>query len=281
MTSTTADPRTARRAELADFLRVRRERVTPGEVGLAVGGRRRTPGLRREEVAQLAGVGVTWYTWLEQGRPINASTQVLDAVARVLHLDPAEHQHLYRLAGARAALPPDRASHAEIPAPVREVVAAMHPIPATLINERFDLLVWNQPWQTLIETLYDVPCGHRNLMWCSFTDPQVRAGVENWEFEGPHLVAMFRAAYAEHLHDPRWRAFVSDLRAHSDEFAILWDRHEVAAPATSHRVFRHPSAGRLAFTTLSLEVTEMPGCRILTYVPADEPTRAAMLELTA
>src|SRR6201999_1227766 len=142
----TRPPRLAtRRSELAGFLRARRERLTPQEVGLPPGPRRRTPGLRREELALLAGVGVTWYTWLEQGRPINASVQVLDAIARTLRLDAVERGHLFRLAevpGA-AGLIPAECTACPLPPAVQQILDAI-PYPANVTSERFDLLAWNQ-----------------------------------------------------------------------------------------------------------------------------------------
>jgi transcriptional regulator with XRE-family HTH domain len=135
----------SRRAELAAFLRSRRERISPEQAGLPPGPRRRTPGLRREEVAQLAGVGVTWYTWLEQGRPINASIQVLSALSRTLMLDSAEREHLYRLAGLPGAAeqPPGPDSGCEqVSAEVQGILDSLVPLPAGILNERFDLLAW-------------------------------------------------------------------------------------------------------------------------------------------
>ena len=127
-----------RRAELGEFLKARRARLSPGDFGMPQGSRRRTPGLRREEVALLAGVGVTWYTWLEQGRQINASTQVLDAVARTLRLDRVEREHLYRLAEATPLR--TECSRQAVPDTIREIVDSLDPLPASLINSRFDIL---------------------------------------------------------------------------------------------------------------------------------------------
>src|SRR5579859_653641 len=135
-----------RRAELAAFLRTRRERVTPEQAGLPPGTRRRTPGLRREEVAQLSGVGVTWYTWLEQGRQINVSPQVLNAVARTLLLDQAEREHLYRLADvldAATAAGAEGTGCEQVLPEVQEILDTLSPLPACVLNERFDLLAWN------------------------------------------------------------------------------------------------------------------------------------------
>src|SRR5271170_3751245 len=136
-----------RRAELGKFLKARRARLSPGDFGMPPGSRRRTPGLRREEVALLAGVGVTWYTWLEQGRQINASTQVLDAVARTLRLDRAEREHLYRLAEATPLR--TECTRLVVPDTIREIVYSLEPLPASLTNGRFDILVSNDASEEL------------------------------------------------------------------------------------------------------------------------------------
>jgi transcriptional regulator with XRE-family HTH domain len=149
--------RDGRRGELAAFLRARRSRISPTDVGLPPGSRRRTPGLRREEVAQLAGIGVTWYTWLEQGRPIRASVQVLDAVARTLRLDQAEIEHLYRLADVPGA--PVEAPVAEVPPALHEILRSLEPLPAMLLNARFDKLASNQAQQHLFYSGTRCPAG--------------------------------------------------------------------------------------------------------------------------
>src|SRR5579875_2262056 len=156
-----------RRRELGAFLRSRRERLTPADVGLPQSGRRRTPGLRREEVASLAGVGMTWYTWLEQGRDINASGQVLEAIARTLLLDAHERTHLYTLAGVT---PPGVASdgHAITPQ-VRAAIDRLHPFPAFVSNGRYDLLAYNRAYQALIGDLDALPVEERNSLWIMFT----------------------------------------------------------------------------------------------------------------
>src|SRR6266702_2599139 len=163
-----------RRGELAAFLRSRRERITPEDVGLPGGHRRRTAGLRREEVAQLAGVGVTWYTWLEQGRPINASIQVLEAVARTLRLDQAEREHLYRLAdipGAASAGGASAESCPQVAPEVQRILDSLSPLPASVLNERFDLLAWNEPYAALWPGVVGAAPGERNTLWQCFTYP--------------------------------------------------------------------------------------------------------------
>ena len=263
-----------RRAELGKFLKARRARLSPGDFGMPPGSRRRTPGLRREEVALLAGVGVTWYTWLEQGRQINASTQVLDAVARTLHLDRAGREHLYRLAEAT----PLRAGseRGPVPAEVREIVYSLDPLPATLTNGRFDILVSNAAHEDLFWEWHSLPCVHKNTLWCCMTEPTARDKFPQYEEEVRYLVARMRAAYARHVGDPDWEEDIRRLCGMSREFAELWARHEVAEPEPRVRTFIHAVAGPLTFTASELEIPVMPGTRVTVYTPADEPTRAGL-----
>jgi transcriptional regulator with XRE-family HTH domain len=267
-------PRTessTRRAELGDFLKTRRARLSPEDVGLPAGPRRRTPGLRREEVALLAGVGVSWYTWLEQGRPINASAQVLDAVAATLRLDGAERWHLYRLAEAM----PIRAwtDAPEVPDPVRDVVRSLDPCPAVLMNCRFDVLEANDAHQRLFRGWHLLPCVHRNMLWCGITEPRAREMLLNYDEEARYLVARLRAAYAQHVGEPEWEEDIRRLTALSPEFAELWAKHEVAGPEVRIRRFLLPDTGPMTFAVTELEVPAVPGLRIAAYSPHDEATR--------
>jgi transcriptional regulator with XRE-family HTH domain len=263
--------RDGRRSELAAFLRARRSRISPTDVGLPPGSRRRTPGLRREEVAQLAGIGVTWYTWLEQGRPIRASVQVLDAVARTLRLDQAEIEHLYRLADVPGA--PVEAPVAEVPPALHEILRSLEPLPAMLLNARFDKLASNQAQQDLFYQWHAVPCRHGNVLWCCFTEPDVRRRFVNFDEEAPLMVATLRASFGAHLGEPAWTGFIQRLSAASPEFARLWRRHEVASPGSRTKHFLHPEAGLLRLRSTSLAVADMPEARIVVYTPIDEDTR--------
>jgi transcriptional regulator with XRE-family HTH domain len=260
-----------RRTELAAFLRSRRERITPGDVGMAPGLRRRTPGLRREEVAQLAGVGVTWYTWLEQGRPINASTQVLDAVARTLRLDGAEREHLYRLADVPDAAVEEEADN--LPEDVQTVLDALVPLPASVANGRSDILAWNAAYAAIFPVVETArPC-ERNSMWMAFTLPPCCNPVANLAETAPELVAAFRHRYSRHLDEPGWKDLVRRLQAVSPEFARLWASHDVALSASSTKIFRHHAAGEIRTRTLPLDIAAAPGARLVTYTPTDEESR--------
>ncbi|WP_410619534.1 helix-turn-helix transcriptional regulator [Amycolatopsis sp. cmx-8-4] len=264
----------SRREELGRFLKACRARIGPEEVGLAPGLRRRTSGLRREEVALLAGVGVTWYTWLEQGRPINASAQVFDAVARTLRLDHTEREHLYRL----AELTPSRLPSAVevVPDAVCEVLRALEPLPATVVNGRFDILESNAAHEELFWEWHSLPCLHKNLLWCCVTEPNARAFLLNYDEEVPHMVARMRAEYGRHLGDPCWAEDIRRLSALSPEFAELWARNEVAEPLARLRRFDHPRAGRLNFRLTELAVSEVPGLRIQVSTPDDAATWASL-----
>jgi transcriptional regulator with XRE-family HTH domain len=260
-----------RRAELGDFLKARRAQVSPAEVGLPPGGRRRTPGLRREELAQLAGVGVTWYTWLEQGRPINASGQVLDAVAATLRLTETERAHLYRLAEATPLRPKLGVCASELV--MTEIVTALDPLPAVITNTRFDIIQPNKAFSDLFHDWHTLPCVHKNLLWCIVTEPLARQQLLNYDDEVPYLVARLRSAYADHIGDPDWEVDLARLRKLSPEFERLWSRHEVADCTPRPRHVVHPMAGELHFTVTELAVPAHPDLVMFVETPADELTR--------
>ncbi|HSR82923.1 MAG TPA: helix-turn-helix transcriptional regulator [Streptosporangiaceae bacterium] len=266
-----------RRRELAGFLRSRRERIAPEEVGLPPASRRRTPGLRREEVATLAGVGVTWYTWLEQGRDINASPQVLDAVARTLLLDPHERDHLFRLADTT-----DNSGQSECKtlSPTAQLLLdQLEPFPACIRNARYDVLAYNDAYDDLIGPLGHLPFEERNSLWRMFTNEACRAAMLDWEEGTRRMVAEYRAAMAEHVAEPAWKCLVSRLTSASPEFAELWERHEVASPENLTKRYMHPEVGLLKLNYTHLWLGQRLGTRMTTYTPADEKTDAKLRDL--
>ena len=264
-----------RRRELSAFLRTRRERLSPEDVGLPPGYRRRTPGLRREEVAQLSAVGVTWYTWLEQGRPINASAQVLEAVARTLRLDDSERSHLFTLAGVPDANP--RATEVWEPA-VQELVDALDPFPAFVVSARYDVLAWNRAETALKGDYSTLPDRYRNVMWLLFTQPAWHGLLLDQE-DVAYVVARFRASMADHMGEPAWTELVEELSAQSPEFAELWERHDVAAAVTRVKRFLHPEVGLIRLVTTGLWVSERPGVRLIACTPADDEARTGLARL--
>jgi transcriptional regulator with XRE-family HTH domain len=269
-----------RRAELAAFLRSRRERISPADAGLPPGIRRRTPGLRREEVAQLAGVGVTWYTWLEQGRPINASVQVLDAIARTLRLDPAEREHLYRLGDVPQVPPLDAGGHLD--PEVQTILDHLDPLPAAIYNRRFDLLAWNRAYESLFPGLVQSPVETRNALWHIFTKPPCCSAMLNADSEVPLMVATMRAAFAHHVGEPAWTGFVQRLAAVSPAFAHMWATHDVAEPgATRTKIFDNWCVGELRLRTSSFAVDGTPETRMTVYTAEDEQSAARLAALRA
>ncbi|MQY15640.1 hypothetical protein SRB5_58270 [Streptomyces sp. RB5] len=230
--------------------------------------RRRTPGLRREEVAQLSGVGVTWYTWLEQGRDINASPQVLDAVARTLRLDPAEREHLYDLAGVAFAPGPE--GHADSVTPeIQRVIDDLRTLPAAVYNSGYDVLATNAMYRRLFPAVDAAPPAERNVLWALFTARPCCCCMVNRDTELPMLVATFRGAYGRHVGEPRWEGFIRRLCAASEWFAELWASGDVAPPGERVKVIQHASVGNLHCTSQSLTVAGSPESRIVVYVPAD------------
>nr|WP_242666434.1 helix-turn-helix transcriptional regulator [Parafrankia irregularis] len=265
-----------RRSDLALFLRSRRERITPDDVGMPPGPRRRTPGLRREEVAQLAGVGVTWYTWLEQGRPINASPQVLDAVARTLRLGSAEREHLYRLADTPQPHPGPDEEATGIPPDIRTILDSLDPLPAALVNARSDVLGFNSTFALMAPCLVNAPVDERNSVWFTFTAPPAcRPIVHSAELAAEHA-GIFRYRYSQHLGEPGWQEFVHRLSAASPDFARLWASHDVVPPRPCNKIFRYPGIPDIATRSTNLELSYQPGTRVIVYTPVDDEGRAGI-----
>ncbi|UGT41192.1 helix-turn-helix transcriptional regulator [Nocardia yamanashiensis] len=251
-----------RRAQLRDFLRTRRARLTPGEVGLVSSGARRTPGLRREEVAQLAGVGVSWYTWLEQGRDINVSADVLEAVSRALRLSDAERTHLFVLTG----LNPPRAHQvpgARVEPELRRLLDSWAPRPAILRDRYWNILAINDGTRAVFG--YDD--GDHNCLISFFTNAQYRDLHTEWAIVAPEVVAAYRADAAYAPGDPGFERVIGELSRASAEFTELWARHDVAAPTRTRKAVQHPEAGDLIFDKTTLAVIDHPEWYLELYNP--------------
>ncbi|MFC0041640.1 helix-turn-helix transcriptional regulator [Actinomadura rayongensis] len=257
----TASPDARRRDDLRDFLRSRRARLTPADVGMPSSGRRRTPGLRREEVAVLAGVGVSWYTWLEQGRDIKVSGDVLDAIAGALRLDRAEREHLYLLAGLN---PPRAEPEAVTPTPeLRQVLDAWSPRPGYIRDRHWNFLVINDA----ARACFGYGDTDHNCLVTFFTSARYRRMNAHWAESAPGVVARFRADAARFPEDPEFARIAADLAAVSPEFADLWDRHEVTAHAQAVKAIRHPEAGEMVFDAVVLALPDAPGCNLVLHHP--------------
>ena len=258
-----------RLAELADFLRTRREALRPEDVGLPGGGRRRTPGLRREEVSQLAGVGTTWYTWLEQGRYVRASASVLEAIAGALQLTPAERAHLILLGRGEQAAPAKSPSEKVHPT-IRKLVESLNPSPACIAGRRYDFLAWNDAHAAVFGDPAEMPDGRRNLLWSIFTDQARRTLHADWNEGARRLVARFRAQAARHVGDPDFESLISALQQASPEFREWWDLHEVAGSGVGRKVLNHPEAGKLVFDHAVFRPQESQEQRFIIYSAAPD-----------
>jgi transcriptional regulator with XRE-family HTH domain len=255
----------SQREELAAFLRARRNALTPAEVGLPTGRSRRTPGLRREEIAMLAGVSVTWYTWLEQGRRINVSTDVLEALARALRLDDAERQHLLILAVRAPAAHADDV--ADVPDALVRLITSMEPAPAYVLGPRWEFLAWNRPQARLYPVIERLDDAERNLLWAMFAEPSVRPLLDDWPAQARRILAEFRAGTAALRDDPQVTTLVDRLRAASPEFADWWPQLDVAQFQTRLRRYHHPRAGELVFEYQQLTPSEWPSLRVVCQLP--------------
>ncbi len=278
MRSTTNGER--RREELADFLRTKRASLQPEDVGLPDGGRRRTPGLRREEVALLAGVGTTWYTWLEQGRDVRASLEVLEALSRALRLSPAERSHVILLGRGEQA-PPCKAPAEEVSPTLRRLVENIGPGPAYLLGRRWDYLAWNKSFERVFSWEPGPDPLSRNHVWLWFMDPSRRTLCSgDWATSARLLVAKFRADNAGNIGDPAFEELISALESSSAEFRKLWKRHEVAGSGEGRKELTHPVVGPLVFDHAVFRHGDLGQQRLILYSPScEQDTRAKLARL--
>ncbi len=267
---TVADHRVeARQQALAQFLRSRRERLAPADVGLPQGARRRTPGLRREEVAMLAGVGTTWYTWLEQGRDVRPSREALTGLAKALRLDPSETLHLFVLSGRPPpeadAPPPERVDEG-----VSRMLASLAGQPAYVTGWRWDLLAWNAASAAVFGDYGALQGDERNTMHMVFANATHRRLITDWEQLARVTLATFRADTARYAGHPDLERLIATLSDKSPEFRTWWPRHEVLAPMAGAKRIDHPVVGRMTFEHMSLAVEGGSGLRLVVFTPLAE-----------
>ncbi|WP_282940184.1 helix-turn-helix transcriptional regulator [Paenibacillus sp. RC67] len=256
--------------ELALFLRTRRARISPEQAGLPSGGRRRTPGLRRGEVAMLSGVSVDWYTWLEQARNIQVSAQVLESIARTLQLDSNERKHLFMLAIQQ--LPADMTPlDNHISSTLQTFLDLQGTSPAYVTDQRLNIVAWNKA-ACLVYGNYEAMSERElNSIWRTFTSPYVRQLLkENWENHARHRLANFRAKYGNFVGDPWWGEFIEELNQASAEFRAWWPQHDVLSGPEGKKINDHPTAGRLVFDQISFLLTTAPHLTVTINLPLDD-----------
>jgi transcriptional regulator with XRE-family HTH domain len=267
----------ARRQQSGEFLRSRRERLTPSDVGLPNGFRRRTPGLRREEVALLAGVGATWYTWLEQGRDVRPSAEVLSALADALRLDPVERRHLYIL-NDRPPPEPRPTGPEVVDEALLRMLESLTSQPAYVLGRRWDVLAWNRPAVLLFGDYGALEGDARNIMHIVFADKAHRRLLVDWREVAETSLAMFRADSARYAGDPDFERLIAILQRVSPEFRALWPRQDVLRSLGSHKRIKHPIAGRMTFEYTGFAVVGQADVKLVVYTPLAGDQTAEKLE---
>lgn len=264
------------RHDLADFLRSRRERVSPEDVGLVSTGRRRTPGLRREEVAALAGVGITWYTWLEQGREIGVSPAFVDNLCRILRLDAMERRHLHLLIFQQ---PPAvlGSTWSAVPRIIHRMMDDMQLRPAYVLNLRWDIVAWNQAADRIFR-FSDKPATHRNMLWMLFVDKATRALFCPWQDQAMQMLSSFRRDFVHASKESDIAILVEDLEHASHEFKNWWHRQDIHGPCqgTRHMAIRSFGDITLEHTTLTIDIDRH--LRLVYYTPSEHCEKQAAFE---
>jgi transcriptional regulator with XRE-family HTH domain len=274
-----------RRREIADFLKSRRVRRQPEELGLPRGRRRRTPGLRREEVASAAGVSAEWYTWLEQAREVRPSADVLTRIGAALRLEPHETRHLLTLGGyAIPASASDLPRSVSVSLRLQRLIDQMEYGPAWVFGERWDIVAWNRAASVIHGDLAALQGIERNALYQLFLGTRMRSMLVDWETHGRACVAKLRSTYASRVDDPWFKELVTLLRTRSPDFERWWNQNDIEVKQEGVKHYEHPEAGRLVFDFTVLDVLDerMSSLRMVAYVPAPGTgTREKMEKLLA
>lgn len=257
-----------RRGEIATFLKTRRTRRQPEEVGLPRRGRRRTPGLRREEVATLAQVSIEWYTWLEQARNINPSADALRRIATALRLEPGETQHLLNLAGYGMTRN-GSAKPSGVSPRLQSLIDQLEFCPAWIYGERWDFLAWNRAATVIHGDIGSMSGVERNSLYQIFLGSRMRTMLVDWERHARNCVAKIRTGYARNVDDPWFAELIDMLKSNSPEFARWWSDHDVQLSVEGVKTYNHPEAGQLTFDFTVLDITDeqFAAAKLVSYVP--------------
>jgi transcriptional regulator with XRE-family HTH domain len=271
-----------RRAELSEFLRTRRARLKPEDVGLPDFGRhRRVPGLRREELAQLAGVSVAYYTRLEQGNGRNVSAEVLDSIARALRLTDAEYAHLTHLAKPKQHKKKPAGRTEQVRGALRQLLDSIDGVPAYISGRRSDILAWNRMAAALFGDWGELPVQERNWARLVFLKPEYRDLFVEWDQKASDMVSYLRMDAGCHPDDPRLSALVGELSVKSEEFRRLWATHDVKEKSYGIKRIRHPLVGDLVLSFESFQLSDGSGQTLITYHAEPGSPSAEALRLLA
>ena len=260
------DAEALRCKELGDFLKTRRAKILPSQVGLHADTRRRTPGLRREEVAHLAGIGLTWYTWLEQGRPIHVSTAILDSLSRILLLDRQEQIHLYSLANQPipTGIPEQQGAVSPL---LQHVIDSLILCPSFIADWRWNVVAWNQAACAVLGDFLKMNARQRNVVWAMFTENYFKLLYDHWDVHAKSLLGRFRATCGKFIEDEWLNRFIEDLKTESPEFKLWWPLHDIQNDSGVYKALNHPVSGRLNFESSCFDVPDASGLRLFVHVP--------------
>ncbi|MCI1772686.1 MAG: helix-turn-helix transcriptional regulator [Paenibacillus lautus] len=263
---------------LSAFLKGQRAKISPESVGLPPGTRRRTPGLRREEVAQLAGVSTTWYTWLEQGRDIQVSSSVLDCVASALHLNADERRYLYSLALESGAEPYTVKHEAvKISPSLQKIITELKYCPVMISDRKCNIVGWNRAAAYVFLDFDRIPPEERNMIRLLFTRREFQRLAVNWEQFASGFLSMFRSYYGQYVEDEWYDHFLEEMKNGHPDFNRMWEQSQVSYAPEVHLEFRHAKAGKMVYELTSLKVYGNDDLRCSIYTPAPDTTTEAKL----
>lgn len=264
---------------LSAFLKAQRAKLRPESAGFPAGTRRRTPGLRREEVAQLAGVSTTWYTWLEQGRDIQVSATVLDCVANALHLTPDERKYLFSLALEKSS--GTNVLHEEpspLSPPLLTILQELKYCPTIISDRKCRIVGWNAAASHVFIDFDRIPADQRNMIQLLFTRKELHRLAVNWEHFVRGFLAIFRSYYGQYVEDEWYDRFLEEMRQTSPEFSSLWEKTEVSSGPEVRLEFRHAKAGKMLFHLSSLQILGASDLRCSIYTPVPDSQTEAKLK---
>ncbi|GGI45300.1 transcriptional regulator [Paenibacillus marchantiophytorum] len=264
---------------LSEFLKVHRARIQPSEAGLLSGSRRRTPGLRREEVATIAGVSTTWYTWLEQGREIKMSVQVLDRIAMALQLNEDERQYLFMLALEQPAPTTFIDKSPTISPALTRILSELHDCPTIISDRRCNIVGWNQAAAAIFLDFSRIPPEQRNMIWLLFTRKELKALAVNWSDFVKGFLAMFRSYYGQYVADNWYSEFIEKISEQNKDFRTFWDQSDVSTAPDVFIEFRHAKVGKMLFDLTTLQVQGRTDLRCSVYTPAQDSDTDSKIRL--
>lgn len=266
--------------ELGKFLKTRRDKISPTQVGLPYGNRRRTLGLKREEVAQLANVSLTWYTWLEQGRSINVSDQVLESIGHTLLLNETEMKYIFAL--SQITMPESKVSAPQfISKPIQAILNKLEPYPSFASDQYWNVIGWNESAKLIFGDFSKMNGRERNTIWRMFTNTKYKTLFTEWDEVGQWIVAQFRISCSQYTSDKWFENFVEELILESDDFKNWWVDHNVDFQDDFKKRINIESVGELIFDFTSFDVSINPRTKIAIHTPANMETSNKLKNLFA